>query len=82
MLVVNIEIWPGGDADEAFTVAHIEAANIGGLITSAYEVEISQTADPSSLVHAIEKSFVVRGHRRADGPLELVRRIIEQARES
>jgi hypothetical protein len=68
VLVVRIEEWPGGDADQRRPIARIEIANRSGLApVSDYEVVLRPTVGEAS------QPATVYGHVRDDGWLKLVR---------
>lgn len=73
MLVVKVEVWPGGDPHRAFEIARIGAANVSGLAdVSDYEVValLGQHEDEETVRSYIDK------HERSAGWLPLVRRIL------
>jgi hypothetical protein len=72
MLVVKVEIWPGGDESQAYQVGAMEIGNISGLApVSDYEVRLKGVA----MAH-------VRGHERDRGAWELIRRAITALQDS
>lgn len=75
MLVVKVEVWPGGDESRAREIERLYAGNISSL------------ADVSDYIYRFGdrdwmdgNSAHVFGHRRSDGAWELVRRILESER--
>lgn len=70
MLVVRVEVWPGGDRRRAQEIARVGVANTSGLrATSNYSV-VSLGADGK------RTSGRVLRHRRASGWLPLVARAL------
>lgn len=72
MMVVTVEVWPGG------RVLHrrvIGTLNIGN---------VSQLADVSDYKCVLDgsKEFKVKGHRRSDGAWALVRKALAAAEEA
>jgi hypothetical protein len=74
MIRVLVELWPGGDADDASLLGEVAIANV-----TPYE-------DPASYVAAVVDSsgelvcsHVVSGHRRSDGWAALVSRALDPA---
>lgn len=67
MLVVKVELWPGGRESEATVIGRAAVANVGGLIVSDYIVVArdNQGGGPERLV---------RGHRRDAGLWPLLSR--------
>ena len=66
MLVVTVEVWPGGDMRRRRVVGTMTAANISELAeVSDYEVSIDG-----------EPIVVIPKHRRSDGVWALVRRAL------
>ena len=70
MLVVRVELWPGGRPDHPTTIAVAGIANVSGLApVSSY---LTVVVDDSGDTH----SALVADHRRADGPWPLVARAV------
>jgi hypothetical protein len=71
MLVVKVEVWPGGDFDRAFEISRIGIANVSGLRQySDYEVTAMMGRDRDEQVMRVE----VKNHHRDAGWVPLVRR--------
>lgn len=71
MLVVKVEIWPGGSADRAFEVSRLGIANVSGMSDiSDYELTALLSRDRDEFVM---RSKIV-GHQRTQGWVPLVRR--------
>lgn len=71
MLVVRVEIWPGGEEDRAFEVGRAFAASarsFGGVADYAVVVESDN----------VQHAALVEGHTRTDGFWPLVARIASQ----
>lgn len=73
MLVVTVEIWPYGDPEHPRRIARIGAAQTSVVAGNVADYEAVVIVDDELLGVA-----GIRRHRRADGPLELVRRIIDE----
>lgn len=74
MLVVKVEVWPGGDGDKAFEISRIGIANVSSLSTfSDYEVTalLGRDTGKEEVVRA-----EVQNHERAAGWMTLVRRVL------
>jgi hypothetical protein len=73
MLVVRVEVWPGGDADRASEIARVGIANTTGTAEDAnYDVVALMNRDVDEQVVRSE----VLAHRRSAGWLPLVRRVL------
>ncbi len=73
MLVVTIEVWPGGNPDRSRRIAQVGAANLSDVAdVSDYAAVLTIDDEPAGYAHIV-------GHRRDLGPLELLRRIITDA---
>ncbi len=85
MIVVKIEIWPGGDVGRKRDAAIMTIANIGGdQERGDYQVHLTHQAgsgfgpaelpDPVDVSHGrgVWKSGVVRGFKRQSGAARLV----------
>lgn len=71
MLVVKVEVWPGGESDRAFEISRIGIANVSGLRRySDYEVTALLERDRDEQVMRIR----VTDHEREAGWVPLVRR--------
>lgn len=82
MLVVRIEEWPGGDADQRKPIARIDIANLSQLAdVSTYEAVLRDYGNPLSCREFSDTEpprEVIRNHKRADGWLPLIHRAIKQ----
>lgn len=79
MLVVKVEIWPGGNEAAAREIGRMEMANISDLAAvSDYSVQIVQAATPRLGVPAFNEQVTVEGHARRDGPWRLVKRALDR----
>jgi hypothetical protein len=67
MLVVHVEIWPGGNMRGRHVIHTLNIVN---------ESQLEEVSDYSFRVDGGEELWVL-GHRRDDGALELIRRAIE-----
>ena len=73
MLVVKVEVWPGGDPDRAVEISRIGAANVSKLAAlSDYEVTALLNRDGEEKVLT---TFIDKHERHAGWP-PLVRRIL------
>jgi hypothetical protein len=79
MLVVTVEIWPGGDANGRRDQGQMQIANESGLAdVSHYAVAIYQEASDRLDVGGYDQRLAVTGHARSDGPWKLVHRALSQ----
>lgn len=79
MMVVSIEIWPGGDESGSFEIGRMEVSNISNLAeVSDYHAHIVQLCTPSLNVNAMDKTVLVQGHPRRNGAWDLVRRVLDR----
>ncbi len=71
MMVVRIEVWPGGDGSRAKEIGRIEIRNVSGLAdVSDYDVKTSGEGID------LWTRGKVRSHVRADGWLALLRKAV------
>lgn len=86
MIVVRIEMWPGGDREKAYLLQEMAIANVGGDAEKGdYAAVMSHSTtfkgngleNPNNPPeHAVWKRARVRGFPRKLSPAELVRRAI------
>lgn len=80
MLVVAVEVWPGGDRSRKVRIANAVAVNISELApVSNYECRVSATGCAPLGIMPTDEDFKIEDHHRADGALELVRRMFAAA---
>lgn len=80
MLVVKVEVWPGGDCRRAEVVAEATAANVSGLAdVSDYQCRVAATGFAELGIEPVSEEFKIEDHHRSDGALELVRRMFSVA---
>ncbi|WP_426418973.1 hypothetical protein [Bradyrhizobium genosp. A] len=78
MILVTIELLPGGSSTRRRTLATIEIANVSDLApTSDYRVETFEGRNPLAGVDGRETTVIVRGHDRRRSVLRLVEKAIE-----
>jgi len=83
MMVVKVEIWPGGDATRPYEIGRMEVANESNLAeVSDYSARIVQLATERLGVPAIDAEVTVAQHPRSDGPWALVKRVLDQLQEA
>lgn len=71
MLVVRVEVWPGGDSDQSFEISRVGIANVTGMKRhSSYEITALMGRDKDE---AVVRSLI-EGHDRETGWIPLVRR--------
>lgn len=71
MLVVKVEVWPGGDTDRAFEISRIGIANVSGMAPiSNYEMTALVDRDRAERVVRSE----INSHERDLGWEALVKR--------
>jgi hypothetical protein len=79
MLVVTVEIWPGGDLSGRRTLGQMQIANESGLANvSDYSVAIYQEPSDRLNVEGFDQRLAVTGHARSNGPWKLVYRALAQ----
>lgn len=79
MMVVKIEIWPGGKEGVAVEIGRMNVTNISDLAeVSNYAVEVSQVATPRLNVDEFHEMINLDGHPRRDGPWRLVKRVLDR----
>lgn len=68
MMIVSIEIWPGGDKLRRKEIHTMSVANISDL------------SEISNYMYSIDACTpnIIKGHHRSDGAWELVRKILNQ----
>jgi hypothetical protein len=78
MLVVKVEIWPGGSQEDGREIGPMSAANISNCAdVSSYEIELSDGQGPLGGMPTVE--FQVDGHRRGDGFWPLIHKALTKA---
>lgn len=78
MLVVKVEIWPGGSRDDKYEVGRLWAANISNCApVSSYEIRLADRQGFAGRMPTVE--FQVDGHHRSDGFWPLVHKALTQA---
>ena len=81
MILVTVELLPGGDAEKRETIATAEIANIGKHEASdVYECLVTSAAAPDLGVAPTSSLFRIYGHRRSAGIIPLLRRVFERAK--
>ena len=81
MIRVTIELYPGGDASRAETIGQIDIANVSGLArTSSYDCKVDATGCPAMNIPPVKARFAVHGHRRDEGVLKLLYRVLWRVR--
>lgn len=73
MLVVRVEVWPGGDGGRAFEISRLGLANVSQLGDVA-DYEITALTDRDS-VEKVMKAEVLK-HERSTGWMVLLRRTL------
>ncbi len=80
MILVTVELLPGGDATRRETIATAEIANVSELAdSSSYDCYIKAHSWPAQNIGATNRHFRICGHRRAAGILPLLRRVFRHA---
>lgn len=71
MLVVKVEVWPGGDPDRAVEISRVGIANVSGMVpVSDYEMTALVDRDADEQVVKAE----INSHERSLGWAALVKR--------
>lgn len=80
MIVVYVELWPGGDQDRAQPIGSLAIANESNLsLLSNYSFEIDEAPAPALGVEPLKKQGQVLGHNRRQSVWKLIRRAIDAA---
>ncbi len=69
MLVVTVEVWPGGDVLRRHVIGTMNLANVS---------ELDEVSNYEGCLDGAH-SFTVRRHRRSDGAWSLVRKALKAA---
>lgn len=78
MLVVRVEIWPGGIEADAFEIGRMEIINESGLsAVSDYSAHVIQRECSRLKVAAADRRIHVRAHARRDGPWKLIQKVLD-----
>jgi hypothetical protein len=73
MLVLRLEIWPGGSRDLRRTIGEVRIANVTDLApVSDYELTFTPHNDAGQPLVSKHRHAEVRGHERSDGAWSLV----------
>lgn len=79
MIVVRAEIWPFGDADQAYEIGIIFAWNEGiDSPLSSYAGTVSQEGYEIAGVQRWSRDFQIHSQDRSDGPWRLVAAILAE----
>lgn len=79
MLVVTVELWPGGDAYRSQEIANVQIANISDLDeVSDYLVGARGAAEPRLGIERVEKSFTIEGHPRRQNVFKLLKKVFDR----
>lgn len=79
MLVVKVEIWPGGSETSSFEIARLELINVSDLAeVSDYVAHINQSGAAHLGVPSFYRQLAVSSHSRCDGPWRLIKRTLDQ----
>jgi hypothetical protein len=74
MLVITVEVWPGGRSDMKYKIGEITAGNVAGSgPIGTYEIRVHQDEYREAGVAEISEKLILRDHDRRAGPLALVR---------
>lgn len=81
MLIVKVEIWPGGFEEGKFEIGRLEAANLSACgEVSSYAIELSDSNGLAGGKPTV--AFRLDGHLRADGAWPLIHKALTQAIEN
>lgn len=77
MLVVKIEIHPGGDCRQAREIGRILITNVSGLAEdSSYIAKVKTEGSEELGIAPVNKKLVVKAHHRSTGVLRLLARVL------
>ena len=80
MLVITVELWPGGDASRSSVIAAGTVANVSKLAEeSDYECQIGAHGHAALGIPATQSRFTIYGHKRRDGVLALLSRVFTRS---
>ena len=80
MLVVKVEVWPGGYKDLAYEVGNLKAANVSSRANiSDYSYVIESEAYEELKLPKLRRSGRVLKYKRAQSPWALVQKILNNA---
>lgn len=78
MMVVSVQIWPGGDESFRFEIGRMEVSNMSNLAEiSDYHAHVVQQSAPRLDVDAIDRIVWAKGHPRREGAWALVKRVLD-----
>lgn len=81
MIVVKVELWPGGDWLRAKQIASMEIANISNLAAeSAYIAKVRHVGDSRLGIPALDTSVDIPSHHRKEGIWPLIRKVLERVK--
>ena len=79
MLVVKVEIWPGGNPLCPVTIGNMFLANISDLAdVSDYDVLVEQASNDRLGIPFKSENFEVEGHKRSDSAFRLIHTALGQ----
>ncbi|GFZ93971.1 hypothetical protein [Sphingobium fuliginis] len=79
MMVVSVQIWPGGDESSRFEIGRMEVSNMSNLAEfSDYHAHVIQQSALGLDVNAIDRIVRVKGHPRREGAWALVKRVLDR----
>jgi len=79
MLVVKVEVWPGGVQALAQEIGRMEIENVSNLAQiSDYSVSVTQLGSERLGVCPIDVAFIIEGHARENGAWALVKRVVDR----
>ena len=73
MLVITVEIYPGGDECRKREIARMVASNVSNLAdVSTYDVATMEKASPVTGLPNTRQRFAIKGHRRRQSVFALI----------
>jgi hypothetical protein len=76
MLVIRVELWPGGDKARAREIANATVSNVSHLAgISDYDVRAAERASEVTGLSDVQAGFPVRGHNRHQSVWALVAKV-------
>lgn len=80
MIVVYVEMWPGGDGSRAQPLGSLAIANESNLsLLSNYSFEIDEAPNPALGIEQLQRKGVITGHNQNQSVWKLIRRAIDAA---
>lgn len=79
MIVIYVELWPGGDQSKARPIGSMGIASVTepGDLLDNYVVEVDEAPNPTLNIEQLQTKVRVQGHNRNQSVWKLIRRAID-----